>query len=213
MVKRTVFVLILFFLFFTFSSVIWAEENIGECLACHQKETRGIFLAWVNSKHAQNGVDCTTCHKNHETAKPKKSAVGPEVCAQCHPERYDQFEKGRQYERHSPNRTTSSQADSSGAAIRLPGSQHLRNRGRLCARSRNARREQGWPGDHAGRQAAATANGVGTNRCDVEEGISGRSTSLVVEGIDSFLATPSLNLVKTRCESRCSEVQVEVPCG
>ena len=80
MVKRMIFVLILF-LFFISSSVVWAEEKIGECLACHQKETRGIFLAWVNSKHAQNGVDCITCHKNHETAKPKKSAVEPEVCA------------------------------------------------------------------------------------------------------------------------------------
>ena len=94
MVKRMIFVLILF-LFFTSSSMVWAEENIGECLACHQKETRGIFLAWVNSKHAKNGVDCITCHKNHETAKPKKSVVEPQVCARCHSEKYDQFQKGR----------------------------------------------------------------------------------------------------------------------
>jgi hydroxylamine dehydrogenase len=94
MVKRMMFVLVLF-LFFTSSSVVWAEENIGECLACHQKETRGIFLAWVNSKHAKNGVDCITCHKNHETAKPKKSAVEPKVCAQCHSGKYDQFQMGR----------------------------------------------------------------------------------------------------------------------
>ena len=77
------FVLILF-LFFISSSVVRAEEKIGECLACHQKETRGIFLAWVNSKHAQKGVDCITCHKDHETAKPKKSAVEPQICAKCH---------------------------------------------------------------------------------------------------------------------------------
>src|SRR5512135_3264878 len=94
MVKRMIFILLLFF---ACSSVVWAEEDIGECLACHQKETRGIFLAWVNSKHAQKGVDCITCHKNHETAKPKKSAVEPEVCAQCHSGKYDQFQKGRHF--------------------------------------------------------------------------------------------------------------------
>jgi hydroxylamine dehydrogenase len=81
--------------FLTPFSVLWAEEEIGQCLACHQRETRGIFLAWVNSKHAQNGVNCITCHKNHETAKPKKSAVEPDICAKCHSVRYDQFQKGR----------------------------------------------------------------------------------------------------------------------
>jgi hypothetical protein len=77
------------------SSGGWTEEKIGECLACHQKETRGIFQAWVNSKHAQKGVDCITCHKSHEEAKPKKSAVGPELCAKCHEEKLNQFQKGR----------------------------------------------------------------------------------------------------------------------
>jgi hydroxylamine dehydrogenase len=49
----------------------------------------------VNSKHAQKGVDCVTCHKSHEDAKPKKSAVEPKVCAKCHREKYDQFQNGR----------------------------------------------------------------------------------------------------------------------
>jgi hydroxylamine dehydrogenase len=94
MPKRMIFILAFSLILVSFS-VIRAEENIGECLACHQKETRGIFLAWVNSKHARNGVDCITCHQDHETAKPKKSAVEPDVCAQCHSEKYDQFRKGR----------------------------------------------------------------------------------------------------------------------
>ena len=72
-----------------------AEEKIGDCLACHQKDTRGIFQAWVNSKHAQKGVDCITCHKNHDEARPKKSAVEPKVCGECHKEKYEQFQKGR----------------------------------------------------------------------------------------------------------------------
>jgi hydroxylamine dehydrogenase len=73
----------------------WTQERIGECLACHQKETHGIFQAWVNSKHAQKGIDCITCHKSHEEAKAKKSAVEPEACAECHRNKFDQFHEGR----------------------------------------------------------------------------------------------------------------------
>ena len=94
MVRKMIFVLI-FLLSFVSSSGIWAEEKIGECLGCHQKETRGIFQAWVNSKHAKVGVDCITCHTNHEKAKAKKSVVEPEACAKCHKERLDQFREGR----------------------------------------------------------------------------------------------------------------------
>ena len=94
MVKKMIFVLI-FLLSFVSSSGVWAEEKIGECLACHQKETRGIFQAWVNSKHAKVGVDCITCHTNHEKAKAKKSVVEPEACAKCHKEKFGQFREGR----------------------------------------------------------------------------------------------------------------------
>ena len=94
MVTKMIFVLILL-LSFVSSSGVWAEEKIGECLACHQKETRGIFQAWVNSKHAKAGVDCITCHTNHEKAKAKKSVVEPEACAKCHKEKFGQFREGR----------------------------------------------------------------------------------------------------------------------
>jgi predicted CXXCH cytochrome family protein len=93
MLKKSMFCSII--LSFFVLSQGWAEEKIGDCLACHQKETRGIFHSWVNSKHAQKGVDCVTCHKSHEDAKPKKSAVEPKVCAKCHREKYDQFQNGR----------------------------------------------------------------------------------------------------------------------
>lgn len=92
MLRKIIFLSIILLLF---SLEVWAEEKIGDCLACHQKETRGIFQAWVNSRHAKVGVDCITCHKSHEEAKPKKSAVEPQVCAQCHQEKFDQFQKGR----------------------------------------------------------------------------------------------------------------------
>lgn len=74
---------------------LWSQEKIGDCLACHQKDTRGIFQAWVNSKHAKNGVDCITCHKSHEEAQPKKSAVEPRACGKCHADKFSQFHQGR----------------------------------------------------------------------------------------------------------------------
>ena len=91
MLKNLVFLSTL--LIFLVSTPVGAEEKIGECLACHQKETQGIFQAWVNSQHAKKGVDCITCHKNHEEAKAKKSAVDPETCGKCHQDRLRQFKK------------------------------------------------------------------------------------------------------------------------
>jgi hydroxylamine dehydrogenase len=91
--RGIVFLSIPLILFFALS--LRAEEKIGDCIACHQKDTRGIFLAWVNSKHAQKGVDCITCHVNHDEARFKKSAVEPEVCGKCHKEKYAQFLHGR----------------------------------------------------------------------------------------------------------------------
>ena len=46
-------ILLNFFILWSFSGLSWAEEKIGDCLACHQKDTPGIFKAWVNSKHHQ----------------------------------------------------------------------------------------------------------------------------------------------------------------
>jgi len=94
MLRKMVLLPILFFLLLP-PCRVRAEEKIGDCLACHQKETRGIFQAWVNSKHAQKGVDCITCHKNHQEARFKKSTVEPEVCGKCHQGKYEQFQKGR----------------------------------------------------------------------------------------------------------------------
>ena len=92
--KVLIFFLILFSFLLT-SIPARGEEKIGDCLACHQKDTRGIFQAWANSKHAKAGVDCITCHKSHEESRPKKSAVEPRICGQCHAEKFAQFQEGR----------------------------------------------------------------------------------------------------------------------
>jgi len=94
MAKRTMFTTTLFFLScISFTAI--ADEKVVECLSCHQKETRGIFQAWVNSKHAQKGIDCITCHESHEAARAKKSAVEPALCGRCHAEKLHQFQEGR----------------------------------------------------------------------------------------------------------------------
>ncbi len=93
MLRKALFSSIL--LLILFPPALTAEQKIGDCLACHQKDTRGIFLSWVNSKHAKSGVDCITCHKSHEEAKSKKSSVEPELCARCHAEKVAQFKEGR----------------------------------------------------------------------------------------------------------------------
>jgi hydroxylamine dehydrogenase len=92
---RKILFLVIFDLLILSSFVAHSDEKIGDCLACHQKDTRGIFQAWVNSKHAQKRVNCITCHKSHDEARPKKSAVEPEVCGECHKEKYAQFLGGR----------------------------------------------------------------------------------------------------------------------
>ncbi len=88
-------IILLAFFLFSLPYSLAAAEKIGDCLECHQKTTRGIFQAWVNSQHAKNGVDCITCHENMEKARAIKSAVDPKLCAQCHPDPYDQFQQGR----------------------------------------------------------------------------------------------------------------------
>jgi len=94
MVRKMIFVLVLL-LSFASSSGVWAEEKIGDCLACHQKETRGSSGLGQPGKHAKVGVDCITCHTNHEKAKRRNQSVEPEACAKCHKEKSDQFRKGR----------------------------------------------------------------------------------------------------------------------
>jgi hydroxylamine dehydrogenase len=93
-IKKAILPLTLLILFAS-AGLLWPEEKIGDCLACHQKETRGIFQAWVNSKHARAGVDCIACHQSHEAARPKKSAVESELCGKCHGEKLAQFKDGR----------------------------------------------------------------------------------------------------------------------
>lgn len=71
------------------------EMDPGFCMECHQRVTPGLFQSWVESKHAQKGVHCMTCHIDHQAAFQQKSMVFPEKCGECHPKPLEEFKKSR----------------------------------------------------------------------------------------------------------------------
>lgn len=83
-----------------------AQEETGEkgkakassCVMCHKSISPGVVADWQASKHAQNDVDCATCHgDDHKSASSAEKAriPTPETCAECHEERVAQFRKGK----------------------------------------------------------------------------------------------------------------------
>ncbi len=72
----------------------WADQ----CIQCHKEVTPGIVNDWNLSKHAENGVSCSTCHGDgHTSAKDvaKVDIPTPETCADCHEDQVNQFKKGK----------------------------------------------------------------------------------------------------------------------
>lgn len=68
------------------------------CIDCHKKITPNVVVDWQNSKHSQNGIDCSGCHGDkHKTAGDIANVQipTPETCAQCHEERVAQYKKGK----------------------------------------------------------------------------------------------------------------------
>lgn len=80
-------------------TVCWVGSGFGQnCVECHKSQTENIVKDWQLSKHAQNDVDCATCHGEahkdpYDVANAKIPT--PETCAQCHEERVAQFKKGK----------------------------------------------------------------------------------------------------------------------
>jgi len=68
------------------------------CLSCHEKANPQVVADWKLSKHAQNDVDCVTCHGDAHTSAGDAAKAGlptPETCATCHEDRVAQFKKGK----------------------------------------------------------------------------------------------------------------------
>ncbi|MFC1558983.1 multiheme c-type cytochrome [Gemmatimonadota bacterium] len=75
-----------------------AEYQERDCVGCHTERTPNIVADWNLSKHSQNGVDCATCHMGDYTSvhnSEGNSLPTPEVCAQCHADRVEQFSAGK----------------------------------------------------------------------------------------------------------------------
>ncbi len=76
----------------------WDGASAQECISCHELKTPGIVRDWELSRHAQNDVDCVTCHGEahsgiddvHEARIPT-----PAVCAPCHETQVTQYSKGK----------------------------------------------------------------------------------------------------------------------
>jgi len=69
-----------------------------DCVDCHKKTTAGIVGDWELSKHKDAGVDCISCHGDqHSSADDvaKAAIPTPETCGTCHPERVEQFSRGK----------------------------------------------------------------------------------------------------------------------
>jgi hypothetical protein len=68
------------------------------CVNCHKGVTPKIVSDWQLSKHAQNDVDCTTCHGDDHNNGSNVSKVilpTPETCNQCHETQVSQYKKGK----------------------------------------------------------------------------------------------------------------------
>jgi hypothetical protein len=68
------------------------------CLSCHEKTNPQVVADWKLSKHAENDVDCATCHGDaHTTAGDAANAKlpTPDTCVTCHEDRVAQFKKGK----------------------------------------------------------------------------------------------------------------------
>jgi hydroxylamine dehydrogenase len=85
--------------FFLFAILVFAAGLSAEtCLECHKKTTPNIVSDFELSKMSQSGMTCSSCHgENHTSAADvaKAQIPTPETCAPCHPEKVNQFKKGK----------------------------------------------------------------------------------------------------------------------
>ncbi|HNV02059.1 MAG TPA: multiheme c-type cytochrome [Vicinamibacterales bacterium] len=74
-----------------------------QCVDCHLKNSPQLVADWRASKHFEAGIGCETCHPAEHIADADKGVLvkrgnalpTPELCAQCHADRVEQFKKGK----------------------------------------------------------------------------------------------------------------------
>ncbi len=80
-----------------------APPTAQQCVECHLKNSPQLVADWRASKHFEAGIGCETCHPAEHIADADKGVLvnrsnvlpTPELCAQCHVDRVDQFKKGK----------------------------------------------------------------------------------------------------------------------
>ncbi|MCW5979659.1 MAG: hypothetical protein KIT09_16390 [Bryobacteraceae bacterium] len=79
--------------------IIFGSTGLGqECVDCHKQVTPGIVADWQLSRHAQNAIDCSTCHGSDHASADDVSQVlipTPDTCSNCHPTQVQQFSAGK----------------------------------------------------------------------------------------------------------------------
>ncbi|RME49720.1 MAG: cytochrome C, partial [Deltaproteobacteria bacterium] len=68
------------------------------CIGCHTKVTPGIVNDWKLSKHAENDIECDSCHGDRHTNAADVAKVEiptPDTCDDCHSDRVEQFKRGK----------------------------------------------------------------------------------------------------------------------
>lgn len=74
------------------------DEEEEACVVCHEMTSPGIVAQWRNSKHAEIGVACSTCHGAAEDdvdafehyGETVAIIVSPADCGMCHSEEVEQ---------------------------------------------------------------------------------------------------------------------------
>jgi len=68
------------------------------CVNCHKAVTPGVVQDWELSRHAEEGISCSTCHgSEHKAPKDYQLAQLPSerVCGECHGDQFEQFSQGK----------------------------------------------------------------------------------------------------------------------
>jgi hydroxylamine dehydrogenase len=68
------------------------------CVDCHKKVTPGAVGDWQISAHAQNDVDCATCHGTDHGSAEDVDKIPPmtlDKCGECHEDRVTEFKSGK----------------------------------------------------------------------------------------------------------------------
>ncbi len=75
-----------------------APEQQPGCVSCHLEITPMIVSDWQQSAHSEFDVSCAECHGDGHNSMTDAAEVRiptPDTCAECHPQRVEEFSRGK----------------------------------------------------------------------------------------------------------------------